>query len=248
MTIEKKVAFVTGGSRGIGRAIVEKFAEEGYVVGFSYINSKEVANELINELKNKNMEVFALKFDVSNYVDCCEKFEYIYEKYGNIDVLVNNAGITKDKLFIRMSEKDFDKVTNTNLKGVFNCIKQVAKKMTKKRSGAIINMSSLAGIVGNVGQANYSATKAGVIGMTKTLAAELGPYGVRVNAIAPGFIKTDMTDKIPENIKDKIISSIPLKIIGYPSDIANLAYFLASDQAKYINGQTISVDGGLSSI
>ncbi|WAW14291.1 3-oxoacyl-[acyl-carrier-protein] reductase [Peptostreptococcus equinus] len=248
MTIEKKVAFVTGGSRGIGRAIVEKFAEEGYVVGFSYINSKEVANELINELKNKNMEVFALKFDVSNYVDCCEKFEYIYEKYGNIDVLVNNAGITKDKLFIRMSEEDFDKVTNTNLKGVFNCIKQVAKKMTKKRSGAIINMSSLAGIVGNVGQANYSATKAGVIGMTKTLAAELGPYGVRVNAIAPGFIKTDMTDKIPENIKDKIISSIPLKIIGYPSDIANLAYFLASDQAKYINGQTISVDGGLSSI
>lgn len=244
----KKLVFITGGSRGIGKAMVEKFANEGYTVGFSYISSDEKSKSIVGDFKANSKEVFAMKFDASDYDQCKNAFDEIYERYGNIDVLINNAGITRDKLFIRMSEDDFNQVVDTNLKGVYNCCKQVARKMTKNKSGVIINLSSLAGIVGNVGQVNYSASKAGVIGMTRTLAAELGPYGVRVNAIAPGFIKTDMTDKIPDNIKEKIISSVPLKKMGYPEDIANVAYFLASDMARYISGQVISVDGGLSSI
>lgn len=248
MSIDKKVAFVTGGSRGIGKAIVEKLGKAGFIVGFSYVNSDEKAKKFIEELKEKNIEAFMAKFDVNSYELCEEEFSRIYKDYGRIDVLVNNAGITRDKLFIRMKEDDFDSVIDTNLKGVFNCTKQVARKMTKQKYGRIINLSSIAGLVGNIGQANYSASKAGVVGFTKTLAAELGGYGITVNAVAPGFIKTDMTDAIPENAKKKIIENIPLKSIGFPEDVANVVYFLANDTGRYITGQVISVDGGLSAI
>ena len=232
MQTNQKVAFVTGGTRGIGRAIVEKLAQEGYIVGFSYVSSDEKANAMVEELKAKGQNVFAMKFDVKDSEKVAEAFDKIYEEYENIDVLVNNAGITRDKLFIKMKEADFDDVIDTNLKGIFNCTKQVARKMTKKRSGRIISLSS----------------KAGVIGMTRTLAAELGPYSITVNAIAPGFIQTDMTDAIPEKIKAKIVDAIPLRSVGQPKDIADTVAFLAGESARYITGQVISVDGGLSSI
>lgn len=244
----KKIALVTGGSRGIGKAIVEKLGKEGFLVGFSYVNSDEKAKLFVEELKSKNIDAFCIKFDVKDYEQTKDAISNIQDEYGNIDVLVNNAGITRDKLFIRMKESDFDEVIDTNLKGIFNCTKQVANKMMKQKSGRIINLSSLAGLIGNIGQVNYSASKAGVIGFTRSLAAELGGYGVTVNAIAPGFIKTDMTDVIPENIKEKITSLIPLKEVGEPEDIANLVHFLAEDTGRYITGQVISVDGGLSSI
>ncbi len=244
----KKIALVTGGSRGIGRAVVEKLGIEGYTVGFSYVSSDDKANELVKELKDKGIEAFCIKFDVKNYDQTKDAISKIQNEYGNIDVLVNNAGITRDKLFIRMKEDDFDAVIDTNLKGIFNCTKQVANKMMKQKSGRIINLSSLAGLVGNMGQVNYSASKAGVIGFTRSLAVELGGYGVTVNAIAPGIIKTDMTDVIPEDIRERIIGLVPLKEAGKPEDIANLVYFLAEDTGRYITGQVISVDGGLSSI
>ena len=244
----KKIAFVTGGSRGIGKAIVERLGKDGFLVGFSYINSEEKAKKFVEELEEKGIEAFSVQFDVSDFESSKEAISGIEKNYGTVDVLVNNAGITKDKLFIRMKEEDFDSVIGTNLKGVFNCTKQVARSMTKNRYGRIINMSSLAGIVGNFGQTNYSASKAGVIGFTRTLSAELGSYGVTVNAVAPGFIETDMTDSLPEEIKERITGMIPLKCVGKPEDIANTVSFLASDQARYITGQVISVDGGLSSI
>lgn len=244
----KKVAFVTGASRGIGKAIVEKLATNGYKVGFSYISSYEKAKAIVDEMSQQGLEVFSLKFDVKDYQEVEEAFAKIYEEHGRIDVLVNNAGITRDKLFSRMKEGDFDQVIETNLKGIFNCSKQVARKMSKQKSGRIINISSLAGLVGNIGQVNYSASKAGVIGFTRSLAAELGAYGVTVNAVAPGLIKTDMTDAIPDQIREGMISAVPLKRIGQPQDIGNIVGFLASDSASYITGQVISVDGGLSSI
>lgn len=245
---EKKIAFVTGGSRGIGKSIVKRLGKDGFKVGFNYINSKEKAEKFLEELRSEGIDAFCIRFDVSDFEEVSNGFSVIESEYGKIDVLVNNAGITKDKLFIRMKEDDFDSVISINLKGVFNCTKQVARYMTKRRSGRIINMSSLAGIVGNFGQTNYSASKAGVIGFTKTLAAELGPYGVTVNAVAPGFIETDMTEVLSEEIKDKILSMVPLRTIGKPEDIANLVSFLASEESRCITGQVISVDGGLSSI
>jgi len=244
----RRIALVTGGSRGIGRAIVEKLGKEGFLVGFSYVSSDEKANALVEELKSRGIDVFCMKFNVNDYEQTKEAIDKIQNEYGNIDVLVNNAGITRDKLFIRMKESDFDEVINTNLKGVFNCTKQVANKMMKQKFGRIINLSSIAGIMGNVGQVNYSASKAGVIGMTRTLAAELGGYGVTVNAIAPGFIKTDMTDALSDSVKERIISLVPLKDIGQPEDIADMVHYLASDSGRYITGQVISIDGGLSAI
>lgn len=246
MEKNKKIAFVTGGSRGIGRAIVEKLGEDGYTVGFSYINSDEKAEAFVEELKSKGVEAFKVKFDVACFDDCELAFEKIYEEYENIDVLINNAGITKDKLFVRMKEEDFNEVVNTNLKGVFNVTKQVVKKMTKNRSGRIVNMSSISGIFGNMGQANYSASKAGLVGFTKTLAKELGSYNITVNAIAPGFIKTDMTDILPDKVKEKILEDVPLRKMGQPEDIANAVSFLASEGGRYITGQVISIDGGMS--
>lgn len=248
MCEEKKLAFVSGASRGIGKAIVKRLGKDGFVVGFNYINSKDKAEEFVRELEEDGIEAFCVRFDVCNFEEVSEAFSSIEKEYGKIDVLINNAGITRDKLFIKMKEDDFDSVINTNLKGVFNCTKQVAKSMTKKRFGRIINMSSLAGIVGNFGQTNYSASKAGVIGFTKTLATELGPYGITVNAVAPGFIETDMTDALPDKIKEKILDMVPLRRNGNPDDIAGVVSFLASEDAGYITGQVISVDGGLSSI
>ena len=248
MQTNQKVAFVTGGTRGIGRAIVEKLAQEGYIVGFSYVSSDEKANTMVEELKAKGQNVFAMKFDVKDSEKVAEAFDKIYEEHGRIDVLVNNAGITRDKLFSRMKEDDFDQVIDTNLKGIFNCSKQVARKMSKQKSGRIINISSLAGLVGNIGQVNYSASKAGVIGFTRSLAAELGAYGITVNAVAPGLIKTDMTDAIPDQIREGMIKAVPLKCIGQPEDIGNVVGFLAGETGSYITGQVISVDGGLSSI
>jgi 3-oxoacyl-[acyl-carrier-protein] reductase len=244
----KKVAFVTGASRGIGRAIVEKLASDGFKVGFSYVSSDEKAKAIVDELTARGLEVFSVKFDVKNFQEVEDAFDKIYEEHGRIDVLVNNAGITRDKLFSRMKEDDFDQVIDTNLKGIFNCSKQVARKMSKQKSGRIINISSLAGLVGNIGQVNYSASKAGVIGFTRSLAAELGAYGITVNAVAPGLIKTDMTDAIPDQIREGMIKAIPLKRIGQPEDIGNIVGFLAGDAGSYITGQVISVDGGLSSI
>ena len=244
----KRIAFVTGGSRGIGKAIVERLGKDGYIVGFNYINSKEKAELFVENLRAGGIEAFSIQFDVSDFQSVKSAFSEIEKKYGNIDILVNNAGITKDKIFIRMKEEDFDSVINTNLKGVFNCSKQVARNMTKGRWGRIINMSSIAGIKGNFGQTGYSASKAGVIGFTKTLALELGSYGVTVNAVAPGFIVTDMTDAIPEKIKEKLTGMIPLGHTGKPEDIADAVSFLAGDSSKYITGQVISVDGGLSSV
>lgn len=246
--MDKKVAFVTGGSRGIGREIVKTLGKEGYVVGFNYVSSESKANEFVEELKSEGVEAFSVKFDVSNFEEASNAFEEIYEKYENIDVLVNNAGITRDKLFIRMNEEDFSKVIDTNLKGVYNCTKQVARKMSKSRHGRIINLSSIAGLVGNRGQVNYSASKAGVIGFTRSLAYELAPYSITVNAIAPGFIQTDMTNAIPEKAKEALVGMIPLGDVGQPEDIAWTVAFLASDKARYITGQVISVDGGLSAI
>ncbi len=248
MSDNKKIAFVTGGSRGIGRAIVKKLGEDGFIVGFNYVNSEEKANEFVKCLKNDGIEAFCIKFDVADFKEVELAFSKIEKEFGNISVLVNNAGITRDKLFIRMKERDFNDVIDVNLKGIFNCTKQVANKMMKAKGGRIINISSVAALIGNVGQVNYSASKAGIIGMTRTLAAELGAYGVTVNSIAPGFIKTDMTDVLPDKIKEKIIDLIPLKSIGYPEDIAASVSFLASDSARYITGQTISIDGGLSAI
>ena len=228
----RKVAFVTGASRGIGRAIVEKLASDGFKVGFSYVSSDEKAKAIVDELTAKGLEVFSVKFDVKNFQEVEDAFDKIYEEHGRIDVLVNNAGITRDKLFSRMKEDDFDQVIDTNLKGIFNCSKQVARKMSKQKSGRIINISSLAG----------------VIGFTRSLAAELGAYGITVNAVAPGLIKTDMTDAIPDQIREGMIKAIPLKRIGQPEDIGNIVGFLAGDAGSYITGQVISVDGGLSSI
>lgn len=244
----KKIAFVTGGSRGIGRAIVEKLGSDGYCVGFNYINSKEAANEFLDTLKNRGIDAFAVKFDVKSFSQCEEAMKSVQEQYGSIDVLVNNAGITKDALFMRMDEDDFDSVIETNLKGVFNCTKNVVRSMRKQKYGRIINMSSIAALVGNIGQVNYSASKAALIGMTRSLAAELGGYNITVNAVAPGLIKTDMTDAIPEIEREKIVKQIPLKDIGQVEDIANAVSFLAGDTARYITGQTITVDGGLSVI
>ncbi|MDO4772456.1 MAG: 3-oxoacyl-[acyl-carrier-protein] reductase [Bacillota bacterium] len=244
----KKIAFVTGGARGIGRAIVEKLGMDGYIVGFNYVNSKEESEAFVQSLKERGIQSFCLRFDVSDYETCESELSAFQKENGTIDVLVNNAGITKDKLFIRMKEADFEDVIDINLKGVFNVTKQVANKMMKQKSGRIINLSSIAGLIGNIGQVNYSASKAGVIGMTRTLAAEFGGYGVTVNAIAPGFIKTDMTDVLPEDIKEKIIDMVPLKTMGYPEDVADMVSFLAGDSGRYITGQVISIDGGLSAI
>ena len=240
----KKVAFVTGASRGIGKAIVEKLASDGFKVGFSYVSSDEKAKAIVDEMTEKGLEVFSVKY----FQEVEDAFDKIYEEHRRIDVLVNNAGITRDKLFSRMKEDDFDQVIDTNLKGIFNCSKQVARKMSKQKSGRIINISSLAGLVGNIGQVNYSASKAGVIGFTRSLAAELGAYGITVNAVAPGLIKTDMTDAIPDQIREGMIKAVPLKRIGQPEDIGNVVSFLAGETGSYITGQVISVDGGLSSI
>ena len=243
--MENKTVFVTGATRGIGRAIAFAFAEKRYDVIANYRN-EEAAKSLNEAITAKGVRCLTLKGDVSSPADCDYMFEQIEKEFGHLDVLVNNAGITRDSLTLRMSEEDFKAVTDVNLFGVFNCMKRAFKMMMKKKAGRIISISSISGITGNPGQINYSAAKAGVIGMTKTLAKEAASRGITVNAIAPGFIETDMTAELPEKIAEHMLECIPLNRFGKTDDIANAALFLASEGAGYITGQIVVVDGGLS--
>lgn len=243
--LKGKCAVVTGAGRGIGRAIALKLAELGADIVINYRSSEQEAMELLEEIKGKGVDSIAVKGDVSVYSDAEILINKALEKFNKIDILVNNAGITKDTLLLRMNEEDFDKVIDINLKGTFNCIKHCSGTMLKKKSGRIINISSVIGLVGNAGQANYAASKAGVIGLTKAVAKELGSRGITVNAVAPGFIDTDMTEVLDEKVKNSILESIPLKRLGSSMEVANLVAFLASDEAAYITGQVINVDGGM---
>lgn len=244
--LKGKCAVVTGAARGIGRAIAIKYAKLGANLVINYRSSEEEAISLENELKELGVEVLVVKADISNFEDASNLILKAKERFGSVDILVNNAGITKDGLVMRMKEEDFDRVIKVNLKGVFNCIRAVTPIMVRQKSGKVINMASVVGITGNAGQLNYCAAKAGVIGMTKSLAREVGSRGINVNAIAPGFIETDMTNALGEKTKDTIMESIPLKRLGKVSDIAEVAAFLASESASYVTGQVISVDGGMS--
>ena len=243
--LKDKVAIVTGGTRGIGRAIALKLADHGANIVINYRNSDKEAEELKGILEEKGVKVLAVKCDISNFEDSKNLMDKCKEVFGKIDILVNNAGITKDTLIMRMKEEDFDNVIDVNLKGTFNCAKHASAIMLKQRFGKIINMTSVVGIAGNAGQVNYAASKAGVIGLTKSLAKELGSRGRTVNAVAPGFINTDMTASLSEKVKEEASKNIPLKRLGDPEDVANLVGFLASDAANYITGQVINVDGGM---
>ncbi|MDK0675447.1 3-oxoacyl-[acyl-carrier-protein] reductase [Clostridium perfringens] len=243
--LKDKVAIVTGGTRGIGRAIALKLADHGANIVINYRNSDKEAEELKVILEGKGVKVLTVKCDISNFEDSKNLMDKCKEVFGKIDILVNNAGITKDTLIMRMKEEDFDNVIDVNLKGTFNCAKHASAIMLKQRFGKIINMTSVVGIAGNAGQVNYAASKAGVIGLTKSLAKELGSRGITVNAVAPGFINTDMTASLSEKVKEEASKNIPLKRLGDPEDVANLVGFLASDAANYITGQVINVDGGM---
>lgn len=243
--LKGKVALITGATRGIGKAIALKFAENGADIALNYRSENEALKALVRELEDKGVKVLPVQGDVSVLEDANRIVKETVEGLGKLDILVNNAGITKDGLMVRMKEEDFDSVINTNLKGTFNTMKAVTSIMMKKRSGKIINISSVVGLVGNAGQSNYSASKAGIIGLTKSVARELGGRGINVNAIAPGFIQTDMTEVLSDKIKESMETSIPLKKLGNPEDVANLALFLGSNLSDYITGQVIAVDGGM---
>ena len=240
-----KVALVTGASRGIGRAVAMELAKNGVNLIINYSGSEEAAKEVLKEVTKLGIQAYIYKANVGNYNECAAMVEFAIEKFSKIDILVNNAGITKDMLLLRMSEEQFDDVININLKGTFNCMQLVSKYMIKAKSGRIINMASVSGRLGNAGQVNYAASKAGVEGMTKAAAREMAARGITVNAIAPGFVKTDMTDVLSDKVKENIIESIPMKTFGIPEDIAKTVVFLAGEGARYITGQTISVDGGM---
>lgn len=243
--LKGKVALVTGASRGIGREIALALACEGAFVAVNYNGSEQSANEVVELIKSKGGNAKAYKCNVSDYEASQEMINEIVKDNQKLDILVNNAGITKDNLLMKMSEDDFDKVIDINLKGTFNCIKHISRQMLKQRSGKIINISSVSGVLGNAGQANYSASKAGVIGLTKSAARELAKRGITVNAIAPGFINTDMTEALSDSIKEGATAQVPLGRFGEASEVAQLAVFLASEKADYITGQVISVDGGM---
>jgi 3-oxoacyl-[acyl-carrier protein] reductase len=245
MSLNNKVALITGGSRGIGKAIALELAKNGVNIAISYANNQEKANEVLDEIESYGVKAIAIKANVSVESEVQQMIKQVEEQLNTIDILVNNAGITRDNLLIRMKEEDWDEVMNTNLKGTFLCTKAVSRAMMKKRYGKIINITSVVGIMGNAGQGNYAASKAGVIGFTKSMAKELASRGIRVNAIAPGFIQTDMTNILNDEVKETIQKSIPLNILGKPQDIANLVVFLASENSDYITGQIINVDGGM---
>ena len=242
---ERKVVFVTGGSRGIGKAIALKYAQNGYNVIINYVSDKTNVEELQKEFTKLNVECLIEKADVSKSEEVEKIVKKAIEKFNKIDVLVNNAGITRDGLLMRMKEEDFDKVLEINLKGTFLVTKAVTKYMMKKRQGSIINLSSVVGVAGNAGQCNYSASKAGVIGFTKSIAKELASRNIRANAVAPGFIETDMTDVLPDSVKENIYNQIPLKRMGTAKEVAELIYFLGTDASSYITGQVINIDGGM---
>ncbi len=240
-----KVAFITGATRGIGKQIALTLAKEGYDIALNYRSENDDVENTAKEIENENVKCFAVKCDISNFEACEEAVKKIIAEFGQIDVLVNNAGITKDMLLMRMKKEDFESVIDVNLVGTFNVTKNVVNHMMKARSGRIINISSVVGISGNAGQANYSASKAGIIGFTKSLAKELGSRNILVNAVAPGFIETAMTDVLKDEIKEEIVKSIPLKRIGKTQDVANVVKFLASEDSSYITGQVIHIDGGM---
>lgn len=241
-----RVAVITGGSRGIGRSVALKFAEEkADIVLVHYDPDESAAQETLELLKAKNVRAESHKVDVSSFADVEQLFAQIIDKYGRVDVLVNNAGITRDTLLMRMEEKDWDAVINVNLKSVFNCTHAIIRPMIKQRSGWIVNISSVVGQIGNIGQANYSASKAGIMGFTKTIAREVAARGIRVNAVAPGFIETDMTASLPEKVREKFLEQIPLGRMGKPEEVAEVVYWLCSETSSYLTGQVIHVNGGL---
>lgn len=243
--LQDKVTIITGSAKGIGKGIAKEYARLGAKVVINYCGSEAAANETVAEIEKSGGIATSYKADISDYDTAKEMMDNIVKKYGKIDILVNNAGITRDNLILRMSENEFDDVIRTNLKGTFNCIKHVTKYMLKNKYGKIINISSISGVNGIAGQANYSASKAGIIGLTKSFAKEMSSKGININAIAPGFIDTDMTKKLDENYIKEITKTIPARRVGNVEDIANTAVFLASDMSSYITGQTIMVDGGL---
>ena len=243
--LEGKTAIITGGSRGIGKAIVEIFVKQGANVAFTYSSSSDAAKAIENKLSSKNVKVKSYKSDASNFEEAQLLAASVLEEFGSIDILINNAGITKDNLLMRMSEEDFDRVIQVNLKSVFNMTKAVQRTMLKQRKGSIINMSSVIGVKGNAGQSNYAASKAGIIGFTKSMAIELGSRNIRSNAIAPGFIVTEMTEELGEETIKQYFEAIPLKRGGSPEEIANTCVFLGSDMSSYLTGQVLNVDGGM---
>lgn len=243
--LEGKTAIVTGASRGIGKSIAKKLASQGAAVVINYNGSEEKARQAQREIQESGGQASIYQCNVADYGQCEKFIQDVIQEYGSLDILVNNAGITKDGLLMKMSEEDFDKVIDTNLKGAFNTIRFASRQMLKQRSGRIINMSSVSGVAGNAGQANYAASKAGLIGLTKAAARELASRGVTVNAIAPGFIETDMTDVLSEKVKETAVAQIPLGRFGKPEQVAAAVAFLASQEAGYITGQTLHVDGGM---
>lgn len=243
--LQDKVALITGGSRGIGAAIVKKYAEHGAHVAFTYLSSEERAKNIEAELIAMGSKAKAYRSDASSFDQAKELVAAVLADYGKVDILINNAGITRDTLMLRMTEEHWDQVIQTNLKSVFNLTKHIMMPMLKNKGGSIINMSSVVGVFGNAGQANYAASKAGIFGFTKSIAKEVGSRKIRCNAIAPGFIETDMTDELDEKTKAAFLASIPLKRLGKAEEIANACLFLGSDMSSYVSGQTISVCGGL---
>ncbi len=243
--LQDKVALITGGSRGIGAAIVQRFAEQGATVAFTYRSSSEQANAIVDGINGKGGTAKAYQSDAGSFEQAEALVKQVLEDFGRIDILINNAGITQDTLMLRMSEEQWDKVISTNLKSVFNLTKQVLRPMMKNRGGSIINMSSIVGITGNAGQANYAASKAGIIGFSKSIAKEVGSRNIRCNVIAPGFIETDMTDALNDQVKETYLANIPLKRLGKAEEVADVCVFLGSDLGNYVSGQTISVCGAL---
>ncbi len=241
-----KTAIVTGGSRGIGRAVCIRLAKDGYNIVFNYNSNEEQANITLEEIEKQGVQARAFRLNIKESENCAELVKQTADTFGTVDVLVNNAGITRDGLLMRMKDEDFADVIDTNLSGAFYMLRAVSKYMMKQRHGSIINMSSIVGVNGNAGQVNYAASKAGIIGMTKSAARELAARNIRVNAVAPGMIETDMTAVLPENVREQMLAQIPLKEIGKPEDIANTVAFFASEDSRYITGQVLLVDGGMS--
>ena len=242
---DRKVVLITGGTRGIGKSVAERFAKEGYNLVLNYVSENTDIESIKNNFKEYGNEVLILKADVSKFDECENLVKEAIAKFGKIDVLVNNAGITKDGLIAMMKEDAFDRVIDINLKGTFNMTRNVVPYMMKKRCGNIVNISSVVGVAGNAGQSNYAASKAGIIGFTKSLAKELSARNIRVNAVAPGFIDTDMTSVLTDKVKENIYAQIPLKRMGEAKEVANVVYFLSDDESSYITGQVINVDGGM---